>query len=196
MPVTLRGAENCLKENRPQTSQTDVNSDGIGIVHINRKSTDEYALMVLIRNKNHRALWVSGAGKSVVSFDCYQSIPTKYKTELYPRKIKIRASNGTFITKKAECDLTFVIGDERFTFSFLCSDHLSQQIILGHNLAKSFHIGTWWDKDDTMYLTGNGTPLSRQNPLVPSILLYFVQRVQSFLLTQIATSNVNCLREN
>ena len=73
MPVNLRGPENCLKENRPQTSQTDVNKnvddkvlsntinesinstvnenvngDDIKIVHIYRKSADECALMVLI----------------------------------------------------------------------------------------------------------------------------------------------------
>ena len=49
--------------------------------------------------------------------------------------------------------MTFVIADERFTFPFLCSDQLSQQSILGHNFAKAFHIGTWWDQDDIMYLT-------------------------------------------
>ena len=57
-----------------------------------------------------------------ISFDCYQSIPTKYKTELYPSSIKIKAANGTLITNKGECDLTFVIGDKRFTFPFLCLD--------------------------------------------------------------------------
>ena len=39
-----------------------------------------------------------------------------------------------------------VIGDERFTFPFLCSDQLCQQIILGHNFAIAFHIGTWWNQ--------------------------------------------------
>ena len=89
----MRGPENCLK-NRPQISQTDVNknvddkvlsntinefvkntvnvnvnSDNTEIVHISRKSADECALMVLIGNKNHKALWYSGAVKSVISFD-------------------------------------------------------------------------------------------------------------------------------
>ena len=71
-------------------------------------------------------MWDPGAGKSVISFDCYQSIPTKYKTEPHPSSIKIKAANGTFIINKGECDFTFVIGDERFTFPFLCSDQLSQ----------------------------------------------------------------------
>ena len=58
----------------------------------------------------------------------------------------------------------FVICDERFTFPFLCSDQLSQQIILGHNFAKAFHIGTWWDQDDNMYLTRYGKPFEQTIP--------------------------------
>ena len=38
------------------------------------------------------------------------------------------------------------------------------KIILGHNLAKTFHIGTWWDQDDTMYLTRNGKPFEQTIP--------------------------------
>ena len=75
-------------------------------------------LWFFMGNRHHKALWDSGACKCVISFNCYQSIPTKYKTELYPSRIKPKAANGTFITNKGECDLTFVIGDERFTFSF------------------------------------------------------------------------------
>ena len=121
-------------------------------------------MLILIGNKNHRTLWDSGACKSVISFDCYQSIPIKYKTELYPSRIKIKAANGTFITNKGECALTFVIGDERLTFPFLCSDQLSQQIILGHNLAKTFHTCTWWDQDYTVYFRRNGKPFVQTIP--------------------------------
>ena len=121
--------------------------------------------MGLLGNSHHKALWDSGAGKCVISSDCYKSILTKYKTELYPSSIKIKAANGPFITNKAECDLTFVIGDERFTFTFLWSDQLSQQIILGHNFAKAFHIGTWWDQDDNMYLTRHGSPFEKTNTI-------------------------------
>ena len=162
MPVTLRGPEHCLTGNRQHASQTGADkicdnlvldnpvdksgnntaNDDTEIVHLHRKSADECALMVFMGNRHHKALWDSGAGKCVMSFDCYQSIPTKYKTELYPSRIKIKAANSTFITNKGECDLTFVIGDERFTFPFLCSDQLSQQIIFGHNFAKALHIGT------------------------------------------------------
>ena len=117
-------------------------NDDTEIVHLCRKSADECALMVLIGNRNHKALCDSGAGKCVISFDCNQRIPIKYKTELYLSSMKIKAANGTFITNKGECDSTFEIGDKRFTFSSLCSDQLSQQIILDHNFAKGFHIGT------------------------------------------------------
>ena len=149
MPVSLRAPEHCITEHRKHACQTvtdrncdnlvldkpvhkSVNStanDDTEIVHLNRKSGNECALMVFIGNRHHKALRNSGAGKCVISFDCYQSIPTKYKTELYSSSIKIKAANGTFITNKRECGLTFVIGDERFTFPFLCSDQLSQQII-------------------------------------------------------------------
>ena len=90
--------------------------------------------------------------------------PHKIQNELYPSSIKVRAANNTFITNKGECDLTFVIGDERFTFPFLCSDQLSQQIILGHNIAKAFHKGTWWDQDDSMHLTKHGNPFEQTIP--------------------------------
>ena len=112
-------------------------NDETEIVNLHRKSADECALIVLPGNRHHKAFWDSDAGKCVMSFNCYLSIPTKYKTELYPSRIKIKAANGTFIINKGECDSTFVIGDERFTFPFLCSDQLSQQIILGHNFAKA-----------------------------------------------------------
>ena len=69
---------------------------------------------------------------------------------------KIRAANGSFIKNRGECDLTFKINNEQFTFPFLCSDQLSQQLILDHNLAKAFHIGTSWDAYDAMSLTING----------------------------------------
>ena len=67
-------------------------NDDTEIVHLHRKSADECALMVLIGNRHCKALWDSGAGKCIILFDCYQSIPTKYKTELYHSSIKIKAA--------------------------------------------------------------------------------------------------------
>ena len=100
MPVTLRGPEHCLNGNRQHASQTgaykycdnlvldnpvdkSVNNtvnDDTEIVHLHRKYADECALMVFMGNRHHKALWDSGADKCVMSFNCYQSIPTKYKT--------------------------------------------------------------------------------------------------------------------
>ena len=154
--------------------------------------------MVLIGNRHHKALWDSGASKCAISFDCYQSISTKYKTDLYPSSIKMTAANGTFITNKGECDLTFVIGDERFTFPFLCSDQLTQKIILGHNFPKAFHIATWWDQDDNMYLTRrHGKPFEQSIPSSTINVLSILHRGHShLLLTQMAIFNVKCSKRN
>ena len=97
--------------------------------------------MLLIGNRHHTALWDTGAGRCVMFYHCHQSIPQKYKTELFDSRIRIKAANGTYIKNNEECYITFVSGDERFEFPFLCSDQLSQQVILGHNFAKAFHIG-------------------------------------------------------
>ena len=61
--------------------------------------------------------------------------------ELFPSSVRIRAANGTFIANKGECDITLKINNERFTFPFLCSDQLSKQMTLGHNISKAYHIG-------------------------------------------------------
>ena len=66
-------------------------------VHVNRKSGDECTLMLLIGNRHHKALWDTGAGKCVMSYECYQSIPQKYKTELSDSRIRIKASDGACI---------------------------------------------------------------------------------------------------
>ena len=84
------------------------------------------------------ALWDSGAARCVLSHNFYQSIPNKFKTELFPSPIKIRAANGTIIPNKGECDISFTIGSEKFTFQFLCFDQLSQDIIVGIILPKHF----------------------------------------------------------
>ena len=60
--------------------------------------------------------------------------------------------------------MTFVIGDERFTFPFFSSDQLSQQTIVGNNFSKAFHIGNWWDQDDSMYLTRPCKPFEQTIP--------------------------------
>ena len=74
---------------------TDDLTKEVEIVHINKISADECVVMVLIGNRNHKALWDTGASRCVMSYDCYQNITTKYKTELFGSKIKIKAANGT-----------------------------------------------------------------------------------------------------
>ena len=86
---TLIEPENCLTENGQHACQTvaDKNCDNLvldnpvdktvnntanddtEIEHQNRKSADECALMVLIGKRHHKALWDSGAGKCVISFE-------------------------------------------------------------------------------------------------------------------------------
>ena len=110
--------------------------------------------------KSQKTLWDSGAGRCVISYDYYNSLHPKCKTELYPSSVRIRATNGTFIANKVECDITLKINNERLTFPSLCLDQLSQQMILGHNFSKAYHIGTLWNADDVMSLTRNGIPFA------------------------------------
>ena len=128
------------------------------VVHISRKK-NECSFLLKIGDRKQQALWDSDAGRCVLSHNFYQSIPSKMKTELFPGPIKIRAANGTFISNKGECDISFTIGTEKFTFQFLCSDQLSQDIIVGHNFSHVFYIGSPWSVEDVMSLTYNGKHL-------------------------------------
>ena len=112
------------------------------IVHIGTK--DDCSILIKIGERNYKALWDSGAGKCVISYEKYKTIPEKLKTQLFPSKILIKAANGSMIENKGECDITFKIGTARFTFTFLVSNELTQDVILGYNFSKAFHIGTDW----------------------------------------------------
>ena len=118
----------------------------------------------MIGAKNQKVLWDSAVGKCVISYDCYNSLHPKNKMELFPSSVRIMAANGTFIANKGECDKTLKINSERFTFLFLCSDQLSQQMIPGHNFSKAYCIGTLWNVDDVMSLTRNGIPFAEMLP--------------------------------
>ena len=115
-------------------------------------------------NRGQKALWDSGAGRHVISFNCCNNNHHKYKTELFPSKIRIKAANGYFITNKGECDKTLRIDNEKFTFPFLFSDQLSQQMIIRHIFSKACHIGMDWNEDDMMSLTRNGKPFAESLP--------------------------------
>ena len=91
-------------------------------------------------------------------------------------KAASKAANGSFIKNRGECDLTFKINNEQFNFPFLCSKQLSQ-LILGHNFAKAFHIGTSWDANDTMSLTINGWAFAETIPAKDIQALPFALKV-------------------
>ena len=157
MPENLTGSTFHEKVIRPLSSS--VNTSNIGaeteIVHICGKSNNKCAVITMIGAKSQKALWNSGTGRCIISYDCYNSLHPKYKMELFPSSVRIRATNGTFIANKGECDITLKINNEGFTFPFLCSDQLSQQMTLGHNFSKAYHIGMLWNADDVRSLTTN-----------------------------------------
>ena len=69
-------------------------------MHLGRRPQDECSLFIQTGKRTHKALWDSGAGQCVLSFDCYNAIPAKYKTDLFTSSIKIKAANGTLIETK------------------------------------------------------------------------------------------------
>ena len=116
----------------------------------------ECSIAIKIGYKHYKTLWDTGAGKCVISKDKYSSIPDKLKTELKPSNIIIKAAEGSIINNDGECEITFKIGPATFTFPFLVSNALTQDVILGYNFKKAFHIGTDWNRNDEMYLKMNG----------------------------------------
>ena len=91
-------------------------SESTKIIHIGTK--DDCSILIKTGERNYKALWDSDAGKCVISYDKYKTIPEKLKTQLFPSKILIKAANGSLIENKGECDITFEIGPVRFTFTF------------------------------------------------------------------------------
>ena len=167
MPDCLTGSvpsEDIIRPSYSSQISTPTSSSEAEIVHIGRKSQNECAIITMIGDRSQKALWDSGAGRCIISYDCYSSLHPKYKAELFPSSVKIRAANGTCIPNRGECDVTFKMNKERFTFPFLCSDQLSQQMILGHNFSKAFCIGLLWNADDVMSLTRNGMPFAETLP--------------------------------
>ena len=131
-----------------------------------------------------------GASRCVISYDLYNSLHPKYKMELFPTSVKIRAANGTFIPNKGECDVTFNINKERFTFTFLCLDQLPQQMILGHKFSKAYHIGMLWNVDGVMTLTRDGMPFAEMLPTCDINALVFC--VESTVLPPYSNEYIRC----
>ena len=160
------------------------------IVHIGRRSQNECVVIMVIGARSQKALWDSGAGICIISYDYYNSLHLKYKTELFPSSVKIRAANSTFISNRGECDVTFTINKERFTFPFLCSDQLFQQMILGHNFSKAFYIGTLWNVDDVMSLIRNRVPFAETLPTYNINVLVFC--VESTVIPPYSNGYIQC----
>ena len=159
------------------------------IVHIGRKSQNECAVITTIGARSQKALWNSSAGRYIISYDCYHSLHPKYKAELFPSNVKIRAANVMFIVNKGEY-ITFKRNNDKYTFPFLCLDQLSQQMILGHNFSKAYCIGMLWNADDVISLTGNGMPFAETLPTNDVNTLVFC--TESTVLLPYSNGYVKC----
>ena len=124
----------------------------------NRKN--ECAVVTKFGKLKKKSLWDTGAGKSVCSKTVYNEIDDEFKSPLRPSPIKIRAANQTYISNLGECTLKFRLGREEFTYDFLVSDGLGQDIILGYNFASDHLIGTIWDQEKRMWLTKDGRKMA------------------------------------
>ena len=145
---------------QPQIVNSSVNNqvlDETGIVHLGKSS--KMAAVCLF--KLERKLRDSGACKCVLSLESYKMIPDKYRTDLFSSNIKIKAANGTITKNNGECDITFRMGTEKFPFPFLCSDQLSQAIIIGHNFCSTLNIGTVWTSPDILSFTHEGQTIAQ-----------------------------------
>ena len=108
-PEDLRHTVNNSRHTNSNTNPSHDCEHNLGeteIIQIGKKSQNECAVVATIGNMSYKAWWDSGAAKCVLSLDCYQSISSKFKTELYESSIKIRAANGFFIENRGECNLT------------------------------------------------------------------------------------------
>ena len=89
------------------------------IVYIGRKTQNECAVMVNAGKRSFKVLWDSDAGRCVISYECYNKISPKFRSDLFTRDIRLRAGNGRFVRNKGECEISFKIGQETFRFPFL-----------------------------------------------------------------------------
>ena len=105
VPEPLRGSafsKEVIRHSPSSHVSTPTSSSEAEIVHIGRWSQNRCALITVIGDRNQKALWDSGVGRCVISYDCYNSLHPTYKTELFQSSVKIRAANGTFIPNRGE----------------------------------------------------------------------------------------------
>ena len=75
---------------------------------------------------------------------------------------------------------------------FFVQTQLSQQMILGHNFSKAYHIGIMWNTDGVMSLTRNGMPFVETLPTNDINALCFVWNLQPPHPTPMGISSVGC----
>ena len=98
--------------------------------------------------------------------------------------------NGSSIEYSSECDITFKIGNEEFTFPFLFSSTLRQEVIVGYNFIRALHIGTGWNKFDEMYLTMNGKQLT--TTISTTTINALVQCADSIVIPPSSNALIKC----
>ena len=64
-------------------SPVDNNIEETDLVHLGRKPQDECSLFIETGKRKFKALWDSGAGQCVLSFDCYNAISARYKSDYF-----------------------------------------------------------------------------------------------------------------
>ena len=158
------------------------------IVKIGTK--DDCSIIIKIGDRDYRTLWDSGAGKCVTPLEKYKKIPGKFKTELFESHIKTKAANCSSFANSGECDITFKTGNEEFTFPFLVSSTLTQEVILGYNFSRAFHIGTRWNKFDEMNLTMNRKQLTAA--ISTTAINALVQCAESIVIPPRSNALIKC----
>ena len=86
VPESLSGS--AFNEENMRHSSSHVYTLNIGaeteLVHIGRKSQNECAVIIVIGARSQKALWDSGVGRCIISYDGYNSLHPTYKTESFP----------------------------------------------------------------------------------------------------------------
>ena len=89
VPDACRGNDPSEKSIRPSYSSqisTPTSFSEPEIVHIDRWSQNECAIITVIGDRSQKALWDSGAGRCIISNDCYNSLHPKHKMGTVPQQ--------------------------------------------------------------------------------------------------------------
>ena len=84
-PELLRGSafsKEVIRHSSSNHVSTPTSGSEAEIVHIGRRSHNKCTIIIVIGDRSQKALWDSGASRCIISYDCYNSLHPKYKTEL------------------------------------------------------------------------------------------------------------------